>query len=426
MASTSTVTEANGIAKRVMGNITELLPDKDLKLQRHVKVDTQRKVGAEFEEVVPLTFEHGFTAGGTTGAARTLNAAIVEQTAPARFTPPTVHFRTAIVHDLLSATQSRGTQAYEVYIDGKMRRARRAFDRREEQRLIYGGLPLGNIDATATHVSTTLTFVISDNTWAPGPWIGGANMQIDAYNGSSQLNTNAAMTILTVDPATRTMTATCNASDITAIEAATTSVQFYYRGYYGLDGTGVAGVASLSASSSSYLGIAGSTYKDLWCATQVTWDQSTTTMTWGLLNSGIEQALGRGMTGDVVALCSIKAWRDLCATTDSLREIDSSYSASSTELGFSKLKYHHCAGGVVTVEPSTFIKKSHVIVMADPEDPMNDIKILGSDEPTYGIPSIQGEDIFTQVQGTNYVEMGMFARRGLWAPCPRNFVLFAP
>ena len=421
----ATVTEADGLAKRRHGDIANLLPDKDLKVSRRIKFDDKRKVGGEYEELIPLTHEHGFTAGGTAGAARTLNASIVATTKPARLTPVSIHFRTSVTHDLLSATLAKGDMAYARYIDLLMRNSKRAFDRREEQRIIYGGLPLGSISATATDGGTTITFIISDATWAPGPWIGGRNMEIDAYNGSSQLNALASLVITSVNPKTRTIVATGNATDINDIVAATTSVQFYYRGYYGNDGTGLAGVAALTSSSGNYLGIATGTYMDVWNATQVTWDHATTTFTWGLLNQGIEEALGRGLIGDVVANVSIEAWRDLCGTMDSLRMLDSSYSAKKTDMGFEELSYHHCAGGKVVVEPSTFIKRGQVLVYADPADPMNDIALIGSTQPSFGIPSIQGEDIFTQVQGTNYIEMGMFARQALWAPCPRNFILFS-
>jgi hypothetical protein len=425
-SSVATINEANGLARRSFGDIVDLLPDKDLKVSRRIKFDDKRKVGGEYEELIPLTYEHGFTAGGTAGAARTLNSAIVATSAPARLTPVSIHFRTMVTHDLLSATLAKGPMAYARYIDVMAKNSKRAFDRREEQRLIYGGLPLGNISATATDGGTTITFVISDATFAPGPWIGSRNMEIDAYNTATQLNTDAALTVTSFNPKTRTVVATGTAADVDRVVAATTSVQFYYRGYYGNDGTGLVGVASLASTSGSYLGIACGTYMDVWNATQVTWDNSTTTFTWGLLNSGMEEALGRGLTGDVIAEVSIEAWRDLCATMDSLRVLDSSYSAKKTDMGFEELTYHHVAGGKVTVEPSTFIKRGHVLVYADPSDPMNDIAMIGSTKPSAGIPSIQGEDIFTQVQGTNYIEMGMFARQALWAPCPRNFVLFAP
>lgn len=421
----NTIDTGNGIAKRVEGDIVDLMPAKHLKFSKAIKYDSKRKVGAEFVEPVWLTKEAGFTYGGTSGVKRTLNNPVAATSKMASYTPPSLHFRTEIVHEILSMTAEKGAQAFERLIDAVMRNAKRAFDEREEQSLIYGGSYLAKLDAAATDGGTTITMPLDAWLYAPGPFLGIGNCELDAYKADgTPLNTRAPLVATSFNIKTRALVCTGNADDINDIVTAAADVYVYYRGQYGLDGTGVYGVASLTSSSGNYLGIATGTYTDFWNATQFTYVASTTSLTWSGLNEALIEAAQRGLTGDVRVMVPLHAWQDLASSLDSLRVLDKSYNAKRSEMGqdIESLSYHVITGGKATIECSLFVKNAHVIMFADPDDPMVDIARIGSSAPTFKIPSFGGEEIMVQQSGTNAVELGMFAQRGLYAPCPRNFV----
>lgn len=430
MAEVAYASTADGLAKKKHDKIVELLPDKRLVFTKAVQYDEDKDMGASLEALAFLTHEHGFTAIGSSGAPQDLEPSVVSESKPALLQPTSVHLTSRVTHELLSAASAKGEKAYARYIDRLMLNMKRSFDLREEWRRVYGGKALCQVDAQVTDGNTTVTWVISESTYAPMVWIGSRGMRLDAYQADgTKLNTNAAITVSTFTPSTRTVVATGNATDIDAIYAASTDVYFYFRGYYGNDGTGLVSVAELDSSSGNYLSIACGTYSDVWTATQVTWDHSTTSFSWTKLNEGIEESIGHGMDGEEL-LCfpSFKAWRQLCANMEALRTIDSSYKVSGTEMGheIDSVTYHAVSGAKVKIQPSAMLQRQHVLVMAKP-DASNEICMAGSQRPKFGVPG-GGVDtpIFTQIARTNYVECSMFARQSVWAPCPNQFMLFAP
>lgn len=429
MAEVAIASTADGIAKRKHTKIEKILPDKRLVLTDAVKYDQDREFGGELEAVAYLTHEHGFTYVDSTGAATDLNPSVVAESKPARLNATSVHLTTRITHELLSAASAKGDKAYERYMDGAMLRMRKAFDIREEVRRAYGGLSIAQINATASDGGTTITFVIKESSYAPMIWWGAKGMMLDAYkDDGTKLNTDDTLSVTSFDPATRTVIASGDATDIDAIVAATTDVYFYYRGAFESDGTGLVAIASLTAASDPYLGIDPADFPDMWTATQQTWDYSSTNLSWDLLNTGVEKAIGRGMDGDILLFPSMRGWRQLCSNMEALRVLDASYSASRSEFGheIDKVRYHAVNGAVVTVRPSAVIKTSHCLGFVSPDD-MNEICMAGSSQPKFGVPG-EGNDapIVTQIPRTNYVELNMFARQSVWAPCPKNFLLFAP
>lgn len=430
MAEVAYATTADGVAKKKHTKIIKLLPDKRLVVGEVVKYDAEQEIGASIESLTYLTHEHGFTAIGAAGAPQDLEPSAVAESKPALMTPTSVHLTTRITHEILSAASSKGDKAYEKYMDGTMRRLKKAMDLREEVRKLYGGAALCQASAAATEVTaTTGTFVISDATFAPLTWIGSRGMRLDAYTAAgTKLNAASAITVTSFTPSTRTIAFTTDATSVDAIVAAGTDCYFYYRSYYGNDGQGLISIASLNASSGNYLSVACGTYADVWTATQQDWDHSTEQFSWTKLNNGIEEAIGHGLDAEEL-LCfpSFKAWRHLCSNLEALRALDSGYSATKTEVGheIDSLSYHSVSGAKVTLKPSPCIQRRHVLVMAKPDE-LNEICMAGSTPPKFGVPGEADDKIVVQIPRTNYVEVSMFGRLGVWAPCPNQFLLFRP
>ena len=423
MAQSATIDTAEGAAKKVYGKIQDMIPSKDLKVLKRIKYDSSREVGLDYNEQVYLTQEFGFTAGGSSGARRNLNDAVVATSKNATLAPTSTHFRTEAVIELLAQVESKGPKAMEPYVGAMFRNSKKAMDRRLEVKYTLGGSPIGVV-SSATDVVTTTVCTIATGKWAPGVWLGSKGMPVDMYDGSTQLNTNAALIVSVVDMKLKKITFTGNAADIDAVVAAGANTDIYYRGYYGLDGTGLRAIANLSASSGNYLGIATGTYTDVWNATQVAWDVSATDFNWDLLNTGIEEAASRGAMGDMIALVPFNVWSDLCGSLDALRAIDSSYSANKQDMGhdIDSLSYHSLCGKI-TIEPSAFCLNGDVICYPDPAGD-SDVAIIGSSKPTFELPGAEGGKFMQPIRGVNAIEYGMFECSGLWLPNPRGCILF--
>jgi hypothetical protein len=420
----ATVDTANGIAKRVHGDIRDMVPKKNLRVLKRIKYDDKTKLGGEFAELVYLTGEHGFTYGGSSGAKRTLNSSEVAESQLAKATPNEIDFRSEVVITLMSRAREGGEKAFESYISAMMRNARKAFDKRLEIAMNYGGAPLASALTVSAPTTTTLLFTCTVNTWAPHIWLNQRNCSIDAYNGATQLNTRADLNVSTVNVGrnSRQILFTGNADDITAIVAAGTATDLYFKGAKGLDGTGLRSIGNLTTG--LYLNINAATYPDVWNGTKITWDYSAADFTWGTLQDGLEDAASKGMEGDVIVQVPFPVWQTLNNSLDALRVLDSSFSVNKAEMGrgVDSITYHAITGSA-TIEASGFQRYGEVMAYLDPAEE-GFPKRIGSSNVTFNVPG-RGDEMFRLTENANTVEYRAFTDQMLWLPAPRNVVLWA-
>jgi hypothetical protein len=424
-----TLTAFEGVAKRIHGKVQDLEPTNDKKFTKRFKLDKDNLVGKEYYEPVFLTGEHGFTATGNSGDQTTLNGAEVTTSKPASVNPYNYWYQTRAVIDSLARIAQEGEKSFVSAVTKMMTKTKLGMDKRMELVHLYGTYPLATL-SSATDASTTSVMTITAASWAPRTWLGMRNAKIDAYNGSTKLNTTSDLNITVVNPKDRKITVTGAAADIDAIVAVGTSgsgVTLYLKGLYGNTGAGVRDICKLSTG--SLFGISADTYNDYWCATQVTWDSSTTPFTWTILNDGVEEAAGRGLERDLVAAVPYAVFTTLSASIDALRMFDESASVSKVELGHKQdaITYQSLVGKI-TVEPSGFIPSGEVWCYPQMNDGDDALKIIGSQAPTFTAPG-GGEEMAYMVTGangamTNAMEWAMFTCQSLFTTCPRDFIYF--
>jgi len=419
---------AAGIAKRVHGKVQDLIPEKMNVVLRTIPFDTESPLGGTFAEQVWLTGEWGFTHGGTDGAGLTLVDPAVAESKLAEAAPESLHFRSRSTIELLSRAQGKGEASFENYVKRLMVNSKKAFDRRLNTRMTYGGLSLATVLTGDAGTATTWAPTISIPTWAPWLWLGGKGCPVDAYTTTTKLNTTSALTITNVNPKTRVISFEGASADMTAIKAVGTNgstVTLYYKGGYSTTATGIKTIAKLSSSSGNFEGIATGTYSDVWNATQVTWDVTADDFTWTILQNGLEESFGRGGGGDRIAFVPPGVWKTLNSSLDALRAFDSSYSVSKVEMGHKiDAIVYYALGFKITVMCSGDIMGGDVIVVPDPDD-NEDFRRRGSSNVTFELPN-EGGKMFIQIQGTNYVEHGAFSDQVLWTTAPRDFLYFGP
>jgi len=432
----ATLDTMNGAAKTVYGGVNDLVPPVGLKLLNMVKYDRDNEVGLQFSEMVWLTGEHGFTAGGTGSAEITLNEPETAESQPTVLQPNAIHMRSAVTIETMSRVADRGVKAMEPAVESLLRNQRNSFNKRLEWTTRNGGQPLATM-AASTAVTTTLTAIITRDSWCAGPWIGSKNMSVDAYDSATQLNTRADLKVETIGVATststRTVVMTGNADDITAILAIGTNgsgVNLYYKGWYGNDGVGLRGVANLS--SGSYLGITSTDYPDVWSGSQVSWSPSYnsggTEFSWRLLQTGLEQAADRGLEGDVCVEVPNHVWSDLNSSLDALRTFDSSYQVSKAENGraVDGISYNAITGHC-KIYASRYINDGDVLVYPDPSDSAESFvtaRRMGSTDITTTYPGAEAGRMFKMRENKNSVEYRSFSDQQFYLPAPRQCVIF--
>lgn len=425
MSTSATISTANGIAKNVYGKVQDLLPDDLCVVTNMIPYDRETVLGADFNEQVWLSGEHGITYGGTSGAELTLNTPSVAKSELATATPESMHFRSRTTIELMSRAKAKGDAAFENYIKRLLVNSKKAVDWRIESRMIYGGLSLGTVSTGDAGTATTWAPTISTGTWAPWLWIGKVNAECDAYNGATKLNTSGAITVTAVNPKTRVISFSMASGDATAIKAIGTNgstVTLYYKGSYSTTAVGIKPLCKKTSSDSTY-GISAAGYADFWAATQVTWDESADDFTWTILQNGLEESFGRGSAGNRVALVPPNVWTNLNSSLDALRAFDSSYSIGSTNMGreIDSVTYRSL-GFKVKVVCSGNIMGGDVLVMPDPASD-DDFRRIGSSPVTFELPD-KGGEMFVQIYGTNLVEHGAFSDQVLWEPKVRDFLYF--
>jgi hypothetical protein len=423
----ATVSTANGIAKRVHGDVVNLLPRKGYKALKRVPFEQKMALGGEYAEQVWLTGEHGITYGGTTGAKRTLNESEVAESKLATLTPSAMDFRSEVTIDLMSRASAKGEKAFEGYLTALMRNSKSAIQKRLEIATRRGGSSIGTI-SSMTDANTTSVITITLASWAPLIWLGARNCPLDAYNSSTKLNTTAPLHVTVVNIKERKITVTGAAADIDAMIAIGTNgsgVSLYFLGQFGKDFTGIRTIANLS--SGTYLGVSADDFADVWRGTQVTWDVSTTDFTWALLQTGLEEMAGRGMEGDVVVDVPNNVWGQLNSALDALRVFDSSYSVTKAEQGHGvdAISYHAITGRAL-IQPSGYNMYGEILVYPDGDESADGIvapKRFGSSDVTFNVPG-RGDEMFKLQDDTNTVEYRGFCDMALWLPAPRCCGIF--
>jgi len=433
----ATLDTMNGAAKTVYGKVHTLPPRRGLKLINKVKYDTENTLGNEFSDMVWLTGENGFTAGGTGSSEITLNEPETALSEPTSLQANSIHLRSAVTIETMSRIASKGgAESMEPAVESLLRNQRSAFQRRLEWTMRGGGTPLATMDASSA-VTTTLTAVIDRDSWCAGPWIGSKNMSIDAYNSTTKLNTRADLKVSTINVATsdttRTVVLTGNADDITAILAVGTNgsgVNLYYKGWFGNDGTGLRGVANLSTG--SYLGISADTYPDVWNGSQITWspqyNSGGTEFTWKLLQKGLEQAADRGLEGDVCVEVPNHVWTTLNSSLDALRTFDSSFSVSKVEMGHDQDAItYHAISGKAAVYPTRYINDGDVLAYPNPADEADSFVTasrMGSSDIVTNFPGEESGRMFKLRENKNSVEYRAFSDQSFYLPAPRQCVIW--
>ncbi len=435
MATAVTTSQLDGFFKRVYGDDLEALVPEFAIVAKKIPFQKADKIGDSFRFPVKLTRSQGYTwngAAGGVGSAFTLNSPISLVTREANVTGSEFVLRERLSYGVVSRSggkeESFGPALDEVVLDMT---ESASFQR--EMCLLYGGSPTGIgsfVNAGYTYAggaATTATAVLDASSWAGGLWAQMQGAEIDVYSdptvkgqADQRLTQNAAIVVDAVDPDTRTLSLSGNATDLALIAtrlglpAPGTETAFIYpRGAFGTlnaagqdprAGNWFNGLDAILTNTGTLFGIPSGTY-NLWQAN--VYDNLANPLTADNLQKAMTRATVRGLMEDVTVLVSTYTWTDLMNSLGSNRRFNDNFGNKEMPSGSNSIKFYGL-NGAMEIVPHPMVKASDTFIV-----PMNRVLRIGSTDITFRLPDA-GPDRFVRqltdqagFEIRNYFDQGM-------------------
>jgi hypothetical protein len=408
-----------GLFKQIYSNeVQNAIPDFAI-IQKLVPFSKSQLLGDYYHMPVVLSDEHGFTYGGSTAAAYSLNSGIAMQLQDAQVRGSELTLQSGISYGAVSRAQNKGAQAVEGAVRLLIERMKASAAKRVEIEILHGASPtgLGVISATSGS-STSRVYTISAATWAAGVWAGMENAQLDCYTAAgSQLNTNAAVVITAVSVANKTISVSGNSSDLTAIDSSLSGSGNPTLYFYGAYGNEMVGLSSILQNSGTLFNISATTY-NLWAANSYSVGSAQLTM--GKILSGLSLAVARGLVGDVAIICAPDSFGNLVADLSAQRRYDGSYKSKKAENGFESLTFFG-QSGMIEIVPHAMCKSGEALAI-----PLDAVKRVGSTDINFRGEMIGGEmEYLFQSTSTNSWVTRAYTDQGIFIELPAHCVYFS-
>lgn len=343
----------NGYYKTRYGEKQKLVPEWAV-VQDMVEFEERATVGKDFREPLFLQRSQGvtFAAGANLGTIYTLNDSIPLQSQEAVLVPAEITMVESIAYGAIAQAQGAGPAAFGNAMDEVVLGLDESHRFFVEANCLYGQTSIATYTTVTADTATTLILTISAASWAPGIWAQAEKMLIDVYNGTTLINTVAAIQVTTLVSTTlRQIKITGNASDITAITG-TSNYNLVLRGAGGTTSQVMPGIDKILTNTGSLFGIDAATY-NLWRSNILTLNNVPLTMSG--IHSAATAVVCRGGYGDMVFLVSPYAWQDLCDDQAALRRYGDDNRKEFVN-GANELTFYGSNGGRMMLKPHPMVK----------------------------------------------------------------------
>jgi len=406
-----TQTTLTGLFKDVYEDvIVNLVPESSV-FQKRVKfVASDKREGRVLHQPVLLALPSGVTFGVGLVA---LNNPIASQMGDAQITGAGMTLADRITYDVAAKAASGGERAFveatELIVDALTQ----SMSKFIEIELMWGSSSLGTLGQSSVNTGsgTTITFTIDAAEWATGIWGGLENMSIDVYNAGVKVNTNAAVVISSVNPTTRVITCTGNATDATAIQAlASTALQLFPYNAYGNE---MSGFYVILTNTGNLFNINAGTYA-LWQAN--TYSFASTAANFGKIQSMVAVATARGLMEDVGVFMNPTTFANVVTSQAGARRYDQSYKSKDMENGSTGLTFWG-PNGKIELIPHIFMKQGYCFTL-----PLKRCQRTGATDLTFTLPGMPGE-FFLQVPGYTAYELRCYTLQAAFLNSPYKGVI---
>lgn len=357
MATVNTMATLVGNFREVYGDrIIDLVPN-TMVLSKRIGFDKAELLGNYYHQPVDLADEHGITYAAARASSITLLQPTAGQMEDAQVEGAQVFGRARV--DYESIARSANDRASFVRATRHVvKRLTKSAGKRLELATLHGRRGLATIGSVSGS-GTTRAWVISEASWAAAIWAGSKNMTLDVWaaNYSSKTNSNAKVTITSVDMDTRTINVSGNATDLTNITA----------GMHIFPETGgptneFAGIDAIVRNTGTLFNISASTY-ELWKGRTVS---SVGRPEMSKFLDGVRRMVEMGLESDTLAVVSPKCFEVLNSDVAALRKYDQSYSTREGVNGVEAIMYHG-QSGKLEIMPHKFQKdgQAHILALED-------------------------------------------------------------
>lgn len=413
MAQYDTPSTLSGLFKEVYGDeVMNLVPDAAKLIKIVPFVPEEKEIGNLYHQPVILSNEQGVTYAAFNAGAFALNNSIALTMQDAQVSSSQILLRSAISYDA-AARASKSKKAFQKATQLIVENMIESMSKRVEIANIYGKSGLGKCQTSANASATSTVITLTTGTWATGIWAGAENCQLDAYNATSLVNSNAALVITAVDSANRKITVSGNSTDISALDTAILNnagvLDLYFYGAYGNE---MSGLDKIITNTGTLFNIAANTYA-LWQGN--THSAGSGALTMGKLLSAVAKAVDRGLNEDVTALMNPNTWANVMSDLAALRRYDGSYNKQDAENGVQKITFHS-QNGKIDIVSHNIIKESECLIF-----PQKRAKRIGAQDMSFKTPGRE-EEIFLQLSGNAGFEIRNYTDQAFFMETPARCV----
>ena len=402
--------------------VKNLIPNFGI-IQKKVPFSQAEMLGDLFHVPVVVADEHGFTYGGATAAAYTLNNSIAMQLQDAQIAGSELTLTSQASYGAVSRSQKKGDSSVEKLVDLLMERMKASAAKRIEIALLYGqsATGIGKL-ASSTGSTTTRAFVLTNATFAAGIWAGMENCQLDCYApaGTAPLNTNAPVIVTSVNVGTLTVNVSGNAADLTAITSAVaTGVNLFFYGAgatASISGAEMVGIDAILVNSGTLFNINAGTY-NLWASQ--TYDCLSGELSMAKVLAGLALPVARGLLQDVQLFVAPDSWANLNSDLGAQRQLDDSYDAKKQEKGSNSIVYHG-QNGKIEIISHPMVKRGDAFAI-----PLDVVQRVGSTDIAFrGEGPVGQEDYFFQNTTTNGWTIRAYTDQAILIEAPAHCLKF--
>lgn len=419
MAQYETVAQLSGLFKEVYADVIQwLVPDIAITTLDIKFASGDKMPGNYYHQPVLVSRPAGFTYTAPGSGVVTLNNSIAATLQDGQVRGSQITLREAIDIEAAARASTGGRRAFENTVGLITEAMRDAMSTRLELAVLYGQMGIGICLSSANASATTTNVTITVADWAAGIWAGLENATVQFYTSNTTLvssSTDSIFTVTTVTNSSRVVKFTGTATGITALDIAIAAnpslVYIYFNGAFGND---MAGIQAILANTGALFNINASTYS-LWAAN--TSSVGSGPLTFAKLQSGIGQAVSRGLKKDVKVYMNPVTYGNINSDMAASRRFDSSYNSGKGTNGSERIQFYGI-NGIIELVPHPAIKQGYAFAV-----PTQNMKRIGEQEPSFKIPGM-GEDMFVLVQDKSAFEMRMYTSQAVFLETPAQAVYF--
>lgn len=395
----------NSIFKEAYADrVKDLIPDGVKLLNMISFTAAEKQPGNLYHQPVTLGLEHGFTYGGTGGAAFALRNGVASSHEDAQIRGHEMVLRSYLSVGAVSRSKGKNSfiQASKLIVENMLK----SFARRLEVQLMYGQAA-GGIGIIESIASNDIS--IEAEEWAPGIWSGSEKMPVEIRSSAGALRGEAEVTA--VDLAARQIS-------VDAVPAGTVATDvIYYAGAFGKE---FAGIHKIITNTGTLFNIDASSFS-LWNGNTVevgtNFSGGEAVLSFAKIEEAIAVAMEKGLADeDVYVLCNPRSWNNLLTEQTAKRRYDSTYSSESLKDGARSLTFYG-QNGMIEIHSTIYCKEGFAYVL-----PMSCYTRIGSSDVTLEQPGFEGK-FLKLLENANAYEMRAYTDQALFCSQPGTSTL---